>query len=166
MIMKIADKIRQILNSVLKAVCACLLAFMSLLTCYQVFMRYVIKHPSTISEDILSYSFVWVSLFATTLVFGERDHMNLTFFLDKFNFKVKTIVEILTEVLIGVIAVVVFFFGGIKFMSVGALQVSPTLKITMNYIYVIMPICGILICIYSILNIVKLLDDFRKGEQK
>ena len=59
------------------------------------------------------------------------------------------------------IAIIVFLFGGIKFMGVGALQVSPTLGITMNVIYSIMPISGILVAIYSVINIMELLTGWR-----
>lgn len=149
-------KLKTLLNKTLSASCAALLAFMSILTCYQVFMRYVIRRPSTISEDILSYSFVWVSLLATALVFGEQDHMNLSFFTDKLNNKARKIVLIFSELLILTIAVLVFVYGGQGFMMVGALQVSPTLGITMNYIYSILPVTGVLIGLYSIINIVEI----------
>ena len=46
-------------------------------------------------------------------------------------------------------------------MGVGALQVSPTLGITMNVIYSIMPISGILVAIYSVINIMELLTGWR-----
>lgn len=156
---------KKYMNRVLGAACAVLLAFMSFLTCYQVFMRYVVKNPSTMSEDILSYSFVWVSLMATALVFGERDHMNLTFFLDKMSPIIKIVLQILSEVLIMLVAVVVFVFGGNKFMDVGALQVSPTLGITMNLVYSILPICGIIIAVYSIINVIELACGYKDGKE-
>ena len=150
------------LNRILSAACAGLLAFMSLLTCYQVFMRYVMRSPSTMSEDILSYSFVWVSLMATSLVFGERDHMNLTFFLEKGSAGVQFLLKVFSELLVLVISVVIFLFGGVQFMKVGALQVSPTLGITMNLVYVILPVCGILTGLYCIINLAELYDDYSK----
>ena len=153
------------LNRILSAVCAFLLSFMSFLTCYQVFMRYVMRNPSTMSEDILSYSFVWVSLIATALVFGERDHMNLTFFLEKGSKGIQFLLKAFSEVLILVISIVIFLFGGLRFMSVGALQVSPTLGITMNLVYSILPVCGILTSMYSIINLAELFQDYT-GERR
>ena len=164
--MKSIFKWKNFMNRVLGAACAVLLAFMSLLTCYQVFMRYVVKNPSTISEDILSYSFVWVSLMASALVFGERDHMNLTFFLEKMSPIVKLVLQIFSEALILLVAVVVFMFGGNKFMAVGALQISPTLGITMNLVYSILPVCGIMIAVYSIINTVELVIGYKDGKEK
>lgn len=150
-------RIRNILNKILGFACAAMLGFMSFLVCYQVFMRYVMRNPSTKSEDILSYLFVWVSLTAAALVFGERDHMKLSFFVDKCGTVGQKVLNIFSEILIIIISVVAFIFGGVQFMGVGQLQVSPTLGITMDLIYVILPISGVLIAVYCILNIIDIL---------
>ncbi|MGE4352556.1 MAG: TRAP transporter small permease [Oscillospiraceae bacterium] len=154
------------LNKILSGVVAALLAFMSLLAVYQVFMRYIMKNPSTMSEDILSYSFVWISLIATALVFGERDHMNLTFFLDKGSPVVKLILSLLSEALVIIIAFMVFLVGGNKFMNVGAIQVSPTLGITMDLVYLILPVSGILIILFSVINMIELVASFKSKEER
>ncbi len=154
------------LNKILSGVVALLLAFMSLLTIYQVFMRYMMRNPSTMSEDILSYSFVWISLLAAALVFGERDHMNLTFFLDKGSPMVKLLLSLLSEVLIMIIAIGVLLVGGLSFMEVGAIQVSPTLGITMNIIYLILPVSGILIILFNFINIAELIAAYKIKEER
>lgn len=161
------EKFRRILDQVLSAVCAGLLAFMTLLTIYQVTMRYVLKSPSTMSEDMLSYSFVWVSLLGTALVFGQKDHMRLSFFSDKVKGKGQLALSIFSELLILVVAIIVFLIGGKAVMGVGALQMSPTLKIYMDWIYMIIPISGVLIVVYSLLNVGQLIQEFNergKGE--
>lgn len=163
--MKSINALKNNLNRVLSAICAIMLAFMTLVATYQVFARYILKNPSTMSEDILSYSFVWTSLLATALVFGERDHMNLTFFIDKTNPLIRLCLSIFSEVLIMIIAIVVFIFGGKGFMNVGSMQISPTLGITMNLVYMILPISGILTIIYNIINIFQLIMNYKiEGE--
>lgn len=153
------EKIKKILNQTLSVICAALLAFMSILTCYQVFMRYVIHRPSTMSEDILSFSFVWISLLATALVFGERDHMNLSFFVGKMTPKMQKVIAVFSEVLVLAVSILVFLYGGKGLLGVGALQVSPTLGITMDIIYSVVPISGILIMAYAIINIILIITD-------
>lgn len=164
--MKTVLIIKTWLKKILSGASAALLGFMSLLAVYQVFMRYVMENPSTVSEDILSYSFVWISLLATALVFGERDHMNLTFFLDKGSLIVKLLLSLLSEILIIFFALMVFLAGGKEFMNVGAIQVSPTLGITMNIVYLILPISGILIVLFSLINIVELIAAYRTKEER
>jgi TRAP-type C4-dicarboxylate transport system permease small subunit len=146
-------RLKAILDRVLSVAVAILLAFMTLLTTYQVITRYFFKSPSTISEDLLSYSFVWVSLLGTALVFGQRDHMSLSLLPDKLTGKSKFLLSVFSEVLIMVIVSMVFIFGGGEFLKVGMMQVSPTLNISMNWIYLILPISGVLIIIYNLINL-------------
>jgi TRAP-type C4-dicarboxylate transport system permease small subunit len=157
------DKVKSIMDKVLAGVCAFLLAFMTLLATYQVITRYVFKSPSTITEDMLSYSFVWVSLLGTALVFGQKDHMRLSLFSDKLKGTKQLALSISTELLIMAIAIIVFLFGGKEFMEVGALQISPTLNIQMNWIYIILPISGILIVAYNLINITQLIQKFNES---
>ncbi len=157
------EKIRSVMDKVLAAICALLLAFMTVLATYQVITRYVFKAPSTMSEDMLSYSFVWVSLLGAALVFGQKDHMRLSLFSDKFKGVSGLVLSIFTELLIMGIAVIVFLVGGKDFVGVGALQTSPTLSITMDLVYVILPLSGILIIIYNVLNIIQSIQKFNES---
>ncbi len=159
------DKVKSMMDKILAAMCAFLLGFMTILTGYQVFMRYVVKNPSTMSEDMLSFSFVWVSLLGSALVFGQKDHMKLSLFSDKVKGKGQVALSIFSELLIMIIVISVFLFGGKKFMEVGALQLSPTLNISMDWIYVILPISGILIVVYNVINIVQIIQNYN-GERK
>lgn len=160
------EKIRSVMDKVLAAICALLLAFMTLLATYQVITRYVFKAPSTMSEDMLSYSFVWVSLLGAALVFGQKDHMRLSLLSDKFKGASGLVLSIFTELLIIAIAVIVFLVGGIDFVGVGALQASPTLNITMDFVYAILPLSGILIIIYNVLNIIQSIQKFNDSEKE
>lgn len=154
------EKLRSIMDKALAIVCALLLAFMTLLATYQVVSRYVFKAPSTMSEDLLSYSFVWVSLIGAALVFGQKDHMRLSLFSDKLKGASALAVSIFTELLTMTIAVIVFLIGGKSFVEVGALQMSPTLDISMNWVYLILPISGVLIVIYTLLNILQAIQQY------
>lgn len=159
--------LKKILDRVLGCVCALLLAFMSCLAVYQVVARYILRNPSTVSEDILSYSFVWLSLLAATLVFGERGHMGMSFISDRAKGDAGVCLAVFSELLVMAVAVIVFLFGGRGFMGVGALQTSPTLGIGMNLVYSVLPLCGVLIVLYSIINIAVLLREGgrRNGEE-
>lgn len=160
------NRVKGLMDKILSAVCALLLLFMTALATYQVASRYIFKNPSTMSEDLLSYSFVWVSLLGTALVFGQKDHMSLTLFSDKFTGKGKLALSVFTELLIISTAVVVFLFGGRIFMGVGALQMSPTLNIQMNWVYVILPVTGLLIIIYNIINIIHSIQEYTLSDKE
>ena len=53
-------------------------------------------------------------------------------------------------------------YGGISITKLSMTQKTASLGIPMGYIYLVIPISGILIVIYSVLNII---DLARKGEE-
>lgn len=53
-------------------------------------------------------------------------------------------------------------YAGIKLCEVGEKQKSATMRIPMNYIYLCIPICGIISLFFILLKLYRL---FRKGDQ-
>ena len=77
--MKSLHKFRHGLDTVLSWVCALLFAAMVVVGTYQIVTRYFFGRPSTVSEELLTYSFTWMALLSSALVFGKRDHMRMGF---------------------------------------------------------------------------------------
>lgn len=161
--MKGLETIRSIMNKVLSIFCIVLFAFMVCIGTYQIVIRYFFNNPSTVSEELLTYSFTWMALLSAAYVFGKRDHMRMGFLADKIGGRKRMILEILIECLIMVFAAVVMVYGGISIMKLTMTQVTASLGISMGAVYTVVPLSGILIMIYNILNIV---DLFRGKEQE
>lgn len=139
--------------------CIIIVAIMSFFVTYQVVTRYLFNSPSAISESIARYLFVWLTMYGGAYVFGKREHMNLEFIREKMPLKVRTLVEMLSELLIAIFAVIVMIIGGYIQTSTQMIQADPSTQIPMGYIYSSVMISGILIVFYSICNEIKL---FRK----
>lgn len=71
--MIILNNIRKVINTVIKIACILLFGFMVIIGTYQILVRYIFNNPSTISEELLTYSFTWMSLFAAAYVFGKEN---------------------------------------------------------------------------------------------
>ena len=57
MIMKVLEKIRKVIDLILSSACAIVFAVMVVVGTYQVVVRYFFNSPSTVSEELLTYSF-------------------------------------------------------------------------------------------------------------
>lgn len=101
-----------------------------------------------------------MALLSTALVFGKRDHMRMGFLADKVTGQKKKVLEIGIEVLIILFALVVMVYGGISIMKLTMTQITASLGVSMGLIYTIIPLSGILIVIYGIMNII----DLAKGK--
>ena len=55
--MKALEKIRKVIDVVLSSACAIVFAVMVIVGTYQIVVRYFFNSPSTVSEELLTYSF-------------------------------------------------------------------------------------------------------------
>lgn len=146
-------KIRQSLDKVLEVICVVIFIFITIVGFYQIITRYVFNSPSTVSEELLIFSFTWLSLLASALVFGKKEHMRMSFLADKLKGKNSIYLNIITEIIILIFSIVILVYGGIEITKLTMTQVTASLGIVMGYVYIIIPITGILITIYNVLNI-------------
>lgn len=156
------EKLREGLDKLILLICVALFMFMTAVGTYQISARYILKDPSTISEELISYSFAWMSMFAASYVFGKRDHMRMVFFVEKFSKKEQLYIGILSEIVILLFAFGVLVCGGKAITELTMTQISPALRISMGYVYSVLPTCGVITSIYSILNIKDLLNKLKE----
>ncbi|WP_125153551.1 TRAP transporter small permease [Clostridium rectalis] len=145
------------IDKILEIVCIFLFAFITIVGTYQIITRYVFNAPSTVSEELLTFSFTWMALLAAALVFGKRDHMRMEFVANLFKGKKGIMLSIFSELLVMVFAAVVLIYGGIQITKLTTLQVTASLGVHMCYVYIIVPISGVITVIYNIININELI---------
>lgn len=159
--MKVLKGLRKGIDMVLSTACFVIFAFMVCLGTYQIIVRYFFGTPSTVSEELLTYSFTWMALLASAYVFGKRDHMRMGFIADKLTGKARMILETVIELLVIAFAVIVLIFGGVSIMDLTMTQVTASLGIQMGIVYTVVPLSGILIVVYGVLNVI----DLVRGEE-
>lgn len=149
--------LRNILNTILNILAGGSFLIMTALTCWQVFTRYVLGNPSTWSEELVGYLFAWMSLFGACLVTGERGHMNIPIIVDMAAPGLKKLLLSLGEIIAFLFSMVILVYGGMQITSLAMGQMTSSLGVAVGVFYVVMPICGIVNMIYTILNIVEIL---------
>ena len=163
-------KIRTFLDQLMKVFNAIVLGTLTLLVTWQVISRYLLSNPSTWSEELSSYLFAWATMFGAAYVFGKRDHMNIPILVEKFSKTTQKYLAILSESLILLFAVVILIYGGLQITSLTMGQDSSSLPLAMGYFYAVIPLSGIFVTLYSILNIYDImkndtLNDENEGQE-
>lgn len=149
--------LKKYMDKTLEIICLVLFSLMVLVGTYQIVTRYVFSRPSTVSEELLTYAFTWLALFAAALVFGKREHMRMSYFADKFKGRARLILSLIAEVLVTAFAALVLIYGGISITRLTATQITASLGVPMSYVYAALPVSGILTVIYGIMNIINIL---------
>lgn len=151
---KMVDKFAEIF-------CISLLATMTALVTYQVIVRYVFNAPSTISEALSKYLFIWLVMIGGAYVFGLREHMDIGFLRDKLPGKARIMLHMINEFVIVVFALSVMVMGGYSGAMRQMIQVDAALEIPIGLIYMAIPIGGLLILFYFVHNEMKLFTELK-----
>lgn len=147
------EALRKILDRLLEYVCCILLALMTVFATWQVLSRYIFNKPSTVTEELVLISFVWMGLLGAAYVFGKREHMRMSFLVDKLNDRNRAILDLISEIIIILFASSILVFGGIKISQLSMGQLSSSLQLPMGYIYLAIPLSGVITIVYNIMNI-------------
>lgn len=145
--------IRKVLDKCLEVFCSALLAIMILVVLYQVFTRTVLNNPNTVTEEFVRFGLVWLSMLASAYVVGKKSHLAVTMLSDNLTGPKKRLLEVVVQVLFLIFAAVIMIFGGWKAVTVTMGQVSPSLSLSMGYVYLAVPVAGVFMFIYSLLNL-------------
>ncbi|MBY5946158.1 TRAP transporter small permease [Photobacterium rosenbergii] len=120
---------------------------------WQVISRYIIGKPSTITDELARYLFMWVALIGAAYTTGLKRHLAIDLLTMKLSGKRKLFNEIFIQLATAAFAFIVLVYGGtnlaMKTLATG--QVTPALGWEMGYIYFCLPISGALMIFYSAL---------------
>lgn len=118
---------------------------------WQIFSRWVLKDPSTFTDELLRYVLIIAGMIGSAYCFYRDEHLALTLLTDRAKGPFKVILDIFIEACILFFVIYVFIYGGMK-LSNTATNVSSVMRIPMKTLYLIEPFCGVLIVLARILK--------------
>ena len=136
---------------------------MVVLTCWQVFTRYILGNPSSWSEELVSYMFAWMSLLGASLVTSERGHMNIPILVERTGPGAQKLLLCVGELIAFLFSAVILVFGGVQIANLAMGQMTSSLGVPIGIFYIVLPLSGVLNMVYTALNIV---DIVRQKEAK
>ena len=147
-------KILDALEAALKFISTVLMAAVVLILFYAVVMRYVLKMPPGWSMEVGKFLFLWMIMFCAALVTREQSHIGINFVVGlmppKARFAWLTLVRVM---MIGFCYVMVRY--GLAILPAVSEAKSPTMDISMGYMYASVPVCGLLMGLYLVEIIIR-----------
>lgn len=129
---------------------------------WQVLSRFILKSPSTITEELLRYSLIWLAMLAAAYVVGKNQHIAITFLRDRLVENSKITLDILIQSIFLLFAAIIMVYGGGRAVSLTMAQISPALHLPMGFVYLALPLSGVFILFYSTTNIIELMNKKKK----
>jgi len=139
------------INKFTGALVSCLMGLMVLDVTWQVFTRFLLRKPSPFSEELAGFLLIWVSILGAGYAFFKKAHLGIDVLTSKLKGTKKKALEVVIHLIILAFSFLVMVIGGMKLviLTFKLNQLSPSLGIPMGYVYVIIPVSGILIMLYS-----------------
>lgn len=66
-----------------EVLCAVLFAIMSVVTCANIFTRYLLKYSFAFTEELVVSFFVWLTLLGAAIAFREQSNLGFSFIIDR-----------------------------------------------------------------------------------
>lgn len=157
--------IRKFIDKTLEWGLVFLLSILVLDVLWQVASRYVLNSPSSYTDELAGYLLIWVGLLGAAYVAGKREHLAIDILLQRSSPKRKLQLEIIISVVVILFAVSVLIVGGIWlvytrfYLSVK----SAALGMPLGFVYLVLPLSGLLITYFDIDNIRNIIKSYRKA---
>lgn len=152
----------KILNKVIEYILAILVIVMVAGCFWQIFTRFILKNPSQWTEELLRYALIWLTMLGVPYAYGKEQHIAIGFITDSFTKKGTLKDKIFIEILILFLSVFVMVAGGTMVAINAVGQTSPAMHLPMQFYYIGVPICGVLMIIYSVQRLIKFINELKK----
>ena len=96
--MSVADT-RRVVDRVLEWLLVAFMALMVVNVIWQVVTRFLLRNPSSFTEEIARYLLVWVGILGGAYAVGKRIHLAIDLLPSKLEGRRKAVLELLIEVL-------------------------------------------------------------------
>ena len=127
-----------------------------MLTIILVILRYGFNEAIIGGNELVEYMFIYTTAIGVAPALGRRDHIKITWFIDKLAPRYRKIVDVAGFLLIALINAVMIYYSIPWIRTVGGFE-SPVLRLPNRLIQIITPIgCGLVIlyCLYHILIVI------------
>lgn len=150
-------RLTAVITRVLEVWLIMMMSVMVLDVLWQVFTRFVLKNPSSFTEELAGFLLIWIGLLGAVYALHKRSHLGIDIITRGLSRARKRLAELFINTVVILFAFFVMVIGGIRLVSLTLTleQISPAMSIPMGYIYLVLPLSGILIIHYSTVFIIE-----------
>lgn len=160
------NKLITIMNKVLSLFCISLSSVLVLSVSWQVFSRYVLNDPNTLTDEVSRFLFIWVGLMGAAYTVGQKRHLAIDLLpmkLEKTPIKLNNLNIVINLFSLSFASVIMIYGGGklmLKILATG--QISPALGVEMGFVYAAIPLSGLFMVLYILRDLMELISKRRQ----
>lgn len=155
--------IRRTVEKSLEWLLVFLMSILVLDVLWQVFSRYILNSPSSYTDELAGYLLIWVGVLGAAYVAANREHLAIDLLLQRSSPQRRFKLEIIISICIIIFSIFVLIIGGswLAYTRFLLSVKSSALGMPLGFVYLVLPISGLLITYFDIDNIVKMFKSNR-----
>jgi len=148
-------KITRLIDKILANFLIILMAALVLVVTWQVITRFIMDQPSSYTEELARFLLIWIGLLGASYALRTKAHLGIDLITHRISDVARKVVIITVHILIILFTVFVMIIGGLYLVRLTFTlnQISAALGVKMGYIYLVIPLSGVLMVYYSVLSI-------------
>lgn len=137
-----------------------LMSLMVLTVSWQVATRYLLNSPSSYTEELATYLLIWISLLGAAYALRVRAHLGLDILMRRLRADRRRSMRMVAHGVIIAFSLVVLVFGGgwLVYVTLDLNQLSAAFQVPVGYVYLALPLSGLLMTYYSAVAMYNLLQ--------
>src|SRR5699024_8494772 len=139
----------RIIENIFKYIAITLLVLIIVTIMLQIIAREIIYFPVSWTQEVATFSFLWMSLIGAALGVRNTSHVSIDIFVSKLPTRMYKLVAYLVELSI-IFLMIIFGKYSLEFSLQAQNQMSSTLGISMKYIYMSFVVFSLLTIVFSL----------------
>lgn len=154
----LTEKVLNFIEKILEMICTVFVGAIVLVLFYAVVMRYGFHKPPAWSIEVSRFMFLWMVMFGAALVTREKSHIEIDFIANLLPLKVRFFwLNLLRLIMLAFCGVLVYY--GVKIIPIVGQANTPTLEMSMGWLYASVPAGGFLMGVYILEMIIRSLRE-------
>lgn len=118
---------------------------------WQVVTRFILRNPSSYTEELAGFLLIWIGILGASYALYTRSHLGIDVLTHKLKGVKRQTVEIIVYSIVLLFALFVMVIGGLRLvrLTFALNQISAAMGIPIGYVYLVLPISGILMIYYT-----------------
>jgi TRAP-type C4-dicarboxylate transport system permease small subunit len=128
------------------------MAVMVLDVTWQVTSRFLIRAPSSFTEELAGFLLIWIGLFGAAYGIRTRAHLGIDLLVARLSVRPRRAAEILAHLVVFLFALTTMTLGGLRLVRLASQldQISASMGVGMWVVYLALPLSGLLIMVFSL----------------
>ena len=148
-----ADRLQRAVGWVL----VLLMAVMVIDVTWQVASRFLLRAPSSFTEELAGFLLIWIGVLGAAYGFRTRAHLGIDLVVSRLSAGARRAATVTAHALVAAFAITTMVAGGALLVRLAFQlhQISAAMGIRMGFVYLVLPLAGDLIVVFSVEAIVR-----------